>query len=285
MRETRTVKQLFLLIQKSDKLAFKELLLYSYLVWQRRYEKPTTLYLLRKEFGFRPGKIKEWIEHLKELGLVSDELIALEPPAGWFNVRAGAEWWDRLQYTPVGWPKKGQSWITLATHAKRKSGIDNKLAARQLGCTTRSVRNADMTLRAKEQKIEDMVAVKEVNLATDDFGKPWLEAKFRDWGGDYVWNEYFPQHCQKIQDALKGYPSSQVEKVWREVVANLDDCELIEHFICNFGRCWKLITNSSNQVPTLSYARNGLLRQAENLVTYAGMHNKYLLWEPIPYKG
>ena len=68
MQETQTAKQLFVLIQKADKLTTK-LLIYSYLVWQRRYGKPTTLYLLRKDFGFRPGKIKEWIAHLKELGL------------------------------------------------------------------------------------------------------------------------------------------------------------------------------------------------------------------------
>ncbi len=282
---TKTVKQLFVLIQRADKLSTKELLIYSYLVWQRRYDKPTTLYQLRKEFGFRPGKINEHVARLQELKLVGDDLTALEPQAGWFNVRAGAEWWDRLQYTPVGWPKKGQSWITLATHAKRKSGIDNKLVARQLGCTSRSVRNAGMTLRAKEQKIDELVAVKEGKLATEDFGRPWLESKLRGWCDEYAWSKYFPRHCQKIQDALKGYPSSQVEKLWREVVSKLEYCKLIEHFICNFGGCWRLITNSSTQVPTLSYIENGLLRQAENLTEFARTHDSYVLWEPIPYKG
>jgi hypothetical protein len=289
MRETKTVKQLFLLIQRSDKLAFKELLIYSYLVWRRRYGKPTTLHLLRKEFGFRPGKIEAWVARLQELGLVGDDLTALEPPAGWFNARAGSEWWDRLQYTPVGWPKKGQSWITLATFVKRKAGVSNTQVARQLGCTPSSVRNAVMTLRAKEQKVDEMVVFKEaVKPLADDFGKPWLEAKFRGWyrNGGYQWyleDDSFTRHCLKIQEALKGYPSAKVENLWRVILSKMAEYDHFEHFICNFGICWKLIINASNQVPTFSFVETGLLRQADNLVEYARTHSNYLLWEPFAY--
>jgi len=284
-----TIKQLFVLVQKTTKLTTKELLIYSYLVWQRRYDKPTTPYLLRKEFGFRPGKIKEWVARLKGLGLVNETLEALEPPAGWFGARPGAEWWDRLQYTPVGWPRKGQSWITIATHAKRKSGIDDKLVAKQLGCTARSVRNAGLTLRAKEQKVDEMVAVKDVKPLVEDFGKPWLEIKLRQWyrTGDYQWymdDEWFSIRCQKIQDALKGYPSAKVEKLWRTILNKMDGYDHFEHFMCNFGGCWRLIINASNQVPTFSFVETGLLRQADNLVEYARTHSNYLLWEPFPYK-
>jgi hypothetical protein len=289
MKETKTVKQLFVLIPKADKLSTKELLIYSYLIWQRRYEKPTTRYLLRKEFGFRPGTIKEAVGHLLELELISENLEALEPPTGFFNPKAGIEWWDRLQYTPVGWPKKGQSWITLATHAKHKCGIDNNLIARQMGCTTRSVRNASMTLRAKEQKVEEMILLKEVKPGSENFGKPWLEAKFRSWyrNGNYEWyipDEWFTKHCQRIQDALIDYPSAQVEALWRCILDKMDEYDHFEHFVCQFRVCWKLITNSSNQMPTFSYVRTGLLRQAENLAIFARTHSNYLHWEPVPYK-
>ena len=93
-----------------------------------------------------------------------------------------------------------------------------------------------------------------------------------------------PSHCRKIQDSLRIYPSAQVEKLWSELVRRLDDPELVEWLVCKFIGCWRLITGSSNQVPTLSYVQNGLLRQAENLAEYSRTHNNYVLWEPIPYK-
>ena len=56
---------------------------------------------------------------------------------------------------------------------QKKAGATNTLVARQSGCTPRSVRNAGLTLRAKEQQVDDMIVFKDekpVNEESDDRG-------------------------------------------------------------------------------------------------------------------
>ena len=48
---TEKKKQLFLLVQQHAGLRFKELLVYSWLVWKARYGLAATMYQIRKELG------------------------------------------------------------------------------------------------------------------------------------------------------------------------------------------------------------------------------------------
>ena len=67
----------------------------------------------------------------------------------------------------------------------QEKGRDEQHASRPaIGMHARSIRNAGLTLRAKEQRVDDMIVFKDEKDAkpvNEDFGKPWLELKLREW--------------------------------------------------------------------------------------------------------